>query len=108
MLIKLEYHSRQSSLLNLTRVAQAKESDSLILASSTEVFGRQTVATNASSCRSCVVKLLGIITSLLAISTLFVSHCLIIQGAEHCPGYAIPLAKSKSAMRTRIQNSKEY
>lgn len=40
MLIKLESHSRQSSLPNLTCVTQAKESDSLILASSTEAFGR--------------------------------------------------------------------
>lgn len=40
MLIKLESQSRQSSLLNLTCVTQAKESDSLTLVSSTEVFGR--------------------------------------------------------------------
>lgn len=41
MLIKLESHLRQSCLPNLTCVTHAKESDTLILASSTEAFGRE-------------------------------------------------------------------
>ena len=39
MLIKPESHSRQSSQLNLICVTQAKEPDSLILASSTTYLG---------------------------------------------------------------------
>lgn len=40
MLIKLESQPTQSNLLNLTCITQAKKYDSLILASSTKVFGR--------------------------------------------------------------------
>lgn len=108
MLIKLESHSRQSNLLNLTCVTQAKKYDSLILASSTEVFERERQKLQMQVAAE-VVLLLGIIRSLFAISTLFDSHSLIVQGQNTVQAmYShYPRANQQCAQEHRVQESTE-